>query len=328
MIQCACFCLNYLACKSSLCAPRLSHHLWVCGLSFSAAFFAIPSQTAWLGGGDMKCVFQSSLQLVLENVAHFSVLLQTASLLFPTLTKLNFLEKKWRKSSIQHFVKIRPVGAELFQCTDRHGKANSRHSATLGTRLHKTWVNRTGRHVPQTVMLPVTSFLSHNFITSSLSTANITFNTFPLQTLSFRQPTESVHLAQTKHVSIPLGGATTSFRWTDGDKRSCWLLKADSHIACRAHSVPLPCLAAKGLEWVFPIWFTQCGRVLFTLAMPRSDHALLKATAQCRRRETACGRPARYRLLPATKWSSRKFVIWSLLISDACGQCKTKQRWS
>jgi hypothetical protein len=31
------------------------------------------------------------------------------------------------------------------------------------------------------------------------------------------------------------------------------LLKADSHIACRAHAVPLPCRAAKGLECVFPI---------------------------------------------------------------------------
>ena len=30
-------------------------------------------------------------------------------------------------------------------------------------------------------------------------------------------------------------------------------LKADSHIACRAHAVPLPCRAAKGLEYVFPI---------------------------------------------------------------------------
>jgi hypothetical protein len=30
-------------------------------------------------------------------------------------------------------------------------------------------------------------------------------------------------------------------------------LKADSHIACRAHAVPLPCRGAKGLECVFPI---------------------------------------------------------------------------
>ena len=31
------------------------------------------------------------------------------------------------------------------------------------------------------------------------------------------------------------------------------LVKADLHIACRAHAVPLPCRAAKGLECVFPI---------------------------------------------------------------------------
>jgi hypothetical protein len=30
-------------------------------------------------------------------------------------------------------------------------------------------------------------------------------------------------------------------------------VNADSHIACRAHAVPLPCRAAKGLECVFPI---------------------------------------------------------------------------
>jgi hypothetical protein len=50
--------------------------------------------------------------------------------------------------------------------------------------------------------------------------------------------------------------------------------KADSHIACRAHAVLLPCLAAEGLECVFPIWYTQCGRVWLTLAMPRPCHAL------------------------------------------------------
>ena len=32
-----------------------------------------------------------------------------------------------------------------------------------------------------------------------------------------------------------------------------WCLKADSRIACRAHAVPLPCRASKGLECVFPI---------------------------------------------------------------------------
>ena len=35
----------------------------------------------------------------------------------------------------------------------------------------------------------------------------------------------------------------------------------------------MPCRAAKGLECVFPIWFTQCGHVWFTLAMPCPCHA-------------------------------------------------------
>ena len=53
-------------------------------------------------------------------------------------------------------------------------------------------------------------------------------------------------------------------------------VKADSHIACRAHAVLLPCRAAKGLEF-FPIWLTQCGLVWFTLAMPCPfrTHAML-----------------------------------------------------
>ena len=40
------------------------------------------------------------------------------------------------------------------------------------------------------------------------------------------------------------------------------------------HSMPCPCRAAKSIACVFPIWFTQCGRVWFTLAMPRPCHAL------------------------------------------------------
>jgi len=87
-------------------------------------------------------------------------------------------------------------------------------------------------------------------------------------------------------------------------------LNADSHTACRAHAVPLPCRAAKDLECVFLIWFTQCGRVWFTLAMPRSCHprtcVLLKVTAQHDRRETACGLTASVRFLPAITRSSTK----------------------
>jgi hypothetical protein len=59
------------------------------------------------------------------------------------------------------------------------------------------------------------------------------------------------------------------------------------------------------------------------------DHAILrKATAQYGRRETACGLPARVRLLPATTRSSTKVVISSIPISDVGGQCETKHRLS
>jgi hypothetical protein len=98
--------------------------------------------------------------------------------------------------------------------------------------------------------------------------------------------------------------------------------KADSYIEYRAHAVPLPCRAAKDLECVFPIWFTQCGRVWFTLAMPCPCrvHAMLwpcsssqeHSTAQ--RWETDCGLPDRSRLLPATTRSSTKVVIRSIPI--------------
>ena len=43
--------------------------------------------------------------------------------------------------------------------------------------------------------------------------------------------------------------------------------------SCRAHAVPMPCRTAKGLECFFPICFTQCSRVCFTLAMPCPCHA-------------------------------------------------------
>jgi hypothetical protein len=53
------------------------------------------------------------------------------------------------------------------------------------------------------------------------------------------------------------------------------------------HAVPLPCRSAKGLDCVFPIWFTQCCRVWFTHTLPFLCHAMnmlfwkrpLKATA-------------------------------------------------
>jgi hypothetical protein len=60
--------------------------------------------------------------------------------------------------------------------------------------------------------------------------------------------------------------------------------------------------------------------------LPCSDHAVfLKAMTQHVHRETACGLPARFRLLPATKRSSTKCVISSIPISDAGGQCETRR---
>jgi hypothetical protein len=69
--------------------------------------------------------------------------------------------------------------------------------------------------------------------------------------------------------------------------------------------------------------------IYHAISMPCSDHiVLLKATAEHDRRETACGLPARVRLLPATTRSSTNVVIRGIPISDAGGQCETKQRLS
>ena len=67
--------------------------------------------------------------------------------------------------------------------------------------------------------------------------------------------------------------------------------------------------------------------ICHAMSMLCSDHAvLLKATSQHFRRETACGLPSRFRLLPATTRSSTKVVIRRIPISAAAGQCETKQR--
>ena len=82
----------------------------------------------------------------------------------------------------------------------------------------------------------------------------------------------------------------TAWRHTITSQKTC-ILRSIHTLDAVPMSFPcyaMPCHAAKGLECVFPIWFTQCGRVWFTLAMPWTDHAvLLKATAQHGRRETA-----------------------------------------
>jgi hypothetical protein len=102
---------------------------------------------------------------------------------------------------------------------------------------------------------------------------------------------------------------------------------------CHAYALPLPCRATKGLECVFPIWFTQCSRVWLTLAMPCPCYAPTMpffsrpwhSTAVERR---PSGLHARIWLLPATTWSSAKVVIRHIPNSDAGGQRETKQRLS
>jgi hypothetical protein len=100
--------------------------------------------------------------------------------------------------------------------------------------------------------------------------------------------------------------------------QGCDTVKVNSQFT---HTMPFPCHSVPLKVYiVFPTWFTQRGRVWFTRIMPCPCHAttipfwkrLLKATAQhsmgmawrvwisIGRLQTACGRPGRVRLLPAT----------------------------
>ena len=82
--------------------------------------------------------------------------------------------------------------------------------------------------------------------------------------------------------------------------------KADSHIACRAHAVRLQCRAAKGLECVFPIRFTQCDRVRFTLAMSYQCHASTMPFFSRPQHSTAVSRrPCCAVVLRRTAWSKQ-----------------------
>jgi hypothetical protein len=99
-------------------------------------------------------------------------------------------------------------------------------------------------------------------------------------------------------------------------------IKADSHIACRAHAMPcrygFRMCPPHSIYTVRPCLSHTC----HAAPIPCSDQAaLLKATAQHGRRETACGLPAGVRVLPATARSSTKFIR-SIPISDAGGQSK------
>jgi hypothetical protein len=81
----------------------------------------------------------------------------------------------------------------------------------------------------------------------------------------------------------------------------------DSHIPCRSHAVPRICRYESDVSR--PLqgrgWGTG-GDLSVNLGRP----------------ETACWRPARVRLLPATTRISRQFVISSIPISDAVASVK------
>jgi hypothetical protein len=102
-----------------------------------------------------------------------------------------------------------------------------------------------------------------------------------------------------------------------------WHIKADSHIACHTHAIPLPCRATKGLECVFPIWFTQCSRVWLTLAMPhpcRSSQGHSTARPLRDGLWATCSRSAS----SGYHMEFHEVIIRCIPISDAGGQCETK----
>jgi len=149
---------------------------------------------------------------------------------------------------------------------------------------------------------------------------HVSFTSLTISRLRTRSP--CIALSMDTHVRLNI--ATRSCNVYPG---KCWFavlcrfwlqcsrnLKADSHIACRAHAVPLSCRAAKSLECGFPIWFTQCGRVWFTLAMPR--HALTMPFFSRSRHSTAVERrPVGY--LPAFAYFRLSLGVPRRLLSEA-----------
>ena len=84
----------------------------------------------------------------------------------------------------------------------------------------------------------------------------------------------------------------------------------------------MPC--HQGLECVFPIWFTKCGRVWFTLALPRSCHALTMPFFSRPRHSAAVERgPVDY--LPAFGFFRLPRGVPRRLLSEAY---KSSSQWS
>ena len=93
-------------------------------------------------------------------------------------------------------------------------------------------------------------------------------------------------------------------------------------MSCPCRSPAVPCRAAKDLECVFPIWFTQCGRVWFTLAMPCHAHVILRPCSSSQGHGTA--RPSRDGL-----WATRSLSTSSgyhAEFHEGCHQTHTNLR--
>jgi hypothetical protein len=113
--------------------------------------------------------------------------------------------------------------------------------------------------------------------------------------------------AQTLYLSLYTKELLSFPSRTVGSLLCCRILQVDSHIACRA---------AKGLECVFPIWFIQCGRVWFTLAVPRPCPALTMPFFSRPRHSTAVERrPVGY--LPAFGFFRLPRRVLRRLLSEA-----------
>ena len=85
--------------------------------------------------------------------------------------------------------------------------------------------------------------------------------------------------------------------------------------------MPCPCRSAKGLDCLSHLIYTVCPCLVHT----SHAHAMLRPCCSSQGHITA--RPSRDGLWATTR-SSTKVVIRSIPISDAGGQCETKQRLS
>ena len=90
-----------------------------------------------------------------------------------------------------------------------------------------------------------------------------------------------------------------------------WVITYPTSVSNKANS-HIPCRVSKSSDCVFPIWFTQCGRVSFT-------HAVLKATSQGHstawhlwisigRRKKAWWRPARFGFFRPPRGDPRRLL--------------------